>query len=688
MIRDDLPDLLNAYWRLVRDEIGDWAQAISRFLAMIERLRSTPVSGLDQEVERLPFAPLLVALGHRLNGEADASIRVLRETRPALVRETDLSARVDAKFTQDSIARLRARGRAATLAAFFASCGAAQDALELFGKLEEAGRRRTLWETYLVTRCLFAVGDLSNALNVALGGIDELFARRDRLDSGALRLNFGGRIGPSLLNLAASVDLQRGSDEDLRLALFLLDLGRDPLLAEMVHTITRAPLPILLKMDSIRQCWSAEAEAFQWADLLSRTLITHGPSAASRRFEEKLFAAKSATNAAQSHLHETAPSIYSMFFAPGRRLLRSPVERTLVADTQQLLSPDTCVIGYEIMGHDVIGWTLTHEHLSMNRLPLSAEDLTDHVTSVHASCRNGTLAVDAHLAPLADALLTAATDGLETRKRLVIVPSGPLRILPFSILPWRGHPLVVTHTSSVVPSLGLIGDLMARKARTVKNPKIAAFGNPANMRWTSPLGEVSQALNLQHAEREAREVAKLGDAQPRCAELATRTAVLESLREADIVHLATHAVFCSDAPLFSAFLLADGEQLSVLDLMAIESRCSLIVASACRTGESRSTSGNDVLGISRGLLACGASAAVVSLWPIDDAHTADFMIALYRGLLNGMDPARALQEAQIEFVKADPRSATRTRHLVAETSRPRRGSGRESWWAPFVVVGM
>lgn len=688
MTRDDLPDLLYAYWRLVRDEVGDWVSLISPFLATIAALQSTPVNGLNEEVERLPFAQLLIALGHKLNGDAAAAVGVLRDARPALVGSTAFSARVDATLTQESIERLRMHGRAATLATFFASCGAADDALALFGKLEEGGRSRTLWETYLVARCHMSVGDLPNALIVALAGIDELSARRRRLDSGALRLNFGGRIGPSLLSLAASVDLQRGSDDALRLALFLLDLGRDPLLAEMVHTITRAPPPILLKMDSIRECWSAEAEAFQWADLLSRTLITHGPSPASRRFEEKLVAAESARNAAQSHLQQTAPSIYSKFFAPGRRLLRSPVERALVAETQQVLSSDTCVIGYDIVGEDLIGWTLTQKRVSINRLPLSAEELADHVASVHASCRDGTLAFDTHLAPLADALLTAAADGLEASKRLLIVPCGPLRILPFAVLPWRGQPLVATHTCSVVPSLGLICDLRARKARTIKQPTIAAFGNPANMRWTSPAGDVFEEPVLQHAEREAREVAKLGNVQPLCAELATRTAVLKSLREADVVHLATHAVFCSEAPLFSAFLLADGEQLSVVDLMAVESRCSLIVASACRTGESRRTSGDDVLGISRGLLACGACAAVVSLWPIDDAQTADFMIALYRGLLSGVDPARALQEAQIQFVKADPQNPAQTRDLAAKALPALRSYGRESWWAPFVAVGL
>ena len=224
-----------------------------------------------------------------------------------------------------------------------------------------------------------------------------------------------------------------------------------------------------------------------------------------------------------------------------------------------------------------------------------------------------------------------------------------MRALPFAVLPWRGRPLVSTHTCSVLPGLALLGDRAETRREADQKPTIAAFGNPTSMRWTTPAGDRVTAGALNHAEREAIEVSKLGGVDAKCGPSATRDAVVSALESADIVHLATHAVFSSEAPLFSAFLLADGEQLSVVDLMALNSRCSLVVASACSTGEGRPTSGNDVLGISRGLLGCGASGAVVSLWPVDDERTADLMIAFYERLLRG-----ALRRTH-----SAPRSATR-----------------------------
>jgi CHAT domain-containing protein len=172
-----------------------------------------------------------------------------------------------------------------------------------------------------------------------------------------------------------------------------------------------------------------------------------------------------------------------------------------------------------------------------------------------------------------------------------------------------------------------------------------------------------------------------------CGPKATREAARAALHTADIVHLATHARFCEEAPLFSAFLLANGEQLIVVDLIGIESRADLIVASACSTGEGGRTSGDDVLGISRGLLACGARAAIVSLWPVDDEHTADLMIAFYRELFNGLDPARALKEAQLTFFNADQKAPTRAREVPPEEGSTA-AAGTERFWAPFILVGV
>jgi CHAT domain-containing protein len=684
-------ELLNAYCRLVSDEGGQWPRWIGRLTMVFEVLQHPPVGDLSEQVQDLPFAAFLVALGHHLDGNDSASVEALREARAALLDETLLAQRAPT-FTKASIASLRMATRASTLAVFLATSGAYDEAIELFARLEGTGRPRTLWETELLGQSLLSVGQHTGALNVALEGVTELLRRRARLDSGSLRLNFGGVVGFSLIRLAAAAALARADQVGDRLTLDVLDVGRDPLLAELVHTGFKAPEGIQLQMRVIRPCWSTEAEAFQWADLLARVLVQHGPGPNARAIEQRRDEAESTGRAARITLQRTAPSAYSFFFRPGTSLLLHPAslraDSSVVVDAQEQLGRGTAVLGFEILDDDVIGWFLTRDDFSVRRLPSPAPALADYVASVRGSCRAGRLANDQYLAPLSEALLNWVDGIIDSHERLLIVPSGPLRALPFGVLSWRGQPLVHTHTSSVLPTLGLLPDLVRDEQPDTRVATVAAVGGPSAMRWTSPTGEVTALNALQHAAREAREVAKLaGDrGTAYCGAAATREAVMTSLTTVDILHLATHAKFCDEAPLFSAFILADGGQLTVTDLIGIPSRCDLIVASACSTGEGGRTSGDDVLGISRGLLACGARAAIVSLWPVDDAHTADLMIEFYRGLIRGLDYAQALREAQHRFLDTGQRAPTRSRDVLAEVE-PDAARGAERWWAPFILVG-
>ena len=692
MSTDDVPDLLNAYWRLVRDELGDWAPLIARFAPVVNALQTGTVDQMTVQAHDLPFAPLLIALSLSLKGESAAANQVLEAARPSLIGDAVLNKPVAPEFSEDTIGQLRVQNRAAALASFLACCGGDEQALGIFNDLEGAGRRRSLWETYLIARSLLTVDAPAQAVSIALDGVNHLMERRRRLDSGALRLNFGGRVGAELLTIAAAAALRTDEpvEEKQRLALYLFELGRDPLLAEIIYTSTQAPIPILLRLGIIRQSWSAEAEAFQWRELIARRPTS--PGVEYSRLDAKLAAAETAVRAAKSELRDKAPSLYSMFFMPGRSLLRSPVESTVAKDAQGKLPPDTCVIGYDIAGGDVIGWTMTREHVSLQPLTISAETLAMQAASVHRSCTEGTLSANPDLDLLANAILQFADDCIDASTRIMFVPSGPLRALPFAVLPWRGQPLVSTRTCSVLPGLALLGDPTTTPREADNKPTIAAFGNPSSMRWTTPAGDMVTAGALIHAEREAVAVSKLVGATAKCGPGATRDAVVTALESADIVHLATHAVFSSEAPLFSAFLLADGEQLSVVDLMALNSRCSLVVASACSTGEGHPTSGNDVLGISRGLLGCGASGAVVSLWPVDDEKTADLMIAFYDRLLHGMHPANALCAAQRDSLTVGAGGIAATQRDLggppAATAPPKPlQAGPERWWAPFVFVG-
>ena len=135
--------------------------------------------------------------------------------------------------------------------------------------------------------------------------------------------------------------------------------------------------------------------------------------------------------------------------------------------------------------------------------------------------------------------------------------------------------------------------------------------------------------------------------------------------EADIMHIASHAVFRHDNPLFSAIRLSDG-WLSLYDLYGMRLRAALVTLSACETGVSDVLAGDELVGLARGFLQAGAASVVVSLWAVNDASTARLMERFYTHLASGLGPAAAMRRAQIQ-----------QRH---EYPHPYH-------WAPFTVVG-
>jgi len=118
-----------------------------------------------------------------------------------------------------------------------------------------------------------------------------------------------------------------------------------------------------------------------------------------------------------------------------------------------------------------------------------------------------------------------------------------------------------------------------------------------------------------------------------------------------LLHLASHAVFRPDNPLFSWVRLAD-RHLTVAELydeMRLPER-PLVVLSACETGRGQARGGG-LLGMGRGFMAAGANGLIVSLWKAPDQSSAHLMADFYTHLIqNSATPSAALHHAQQQAI--------------------------------------
>ncbi len=136
-------------------------------------------------------------------------------------------------------------------------------------------------------------------------------------------------------------------------------------------------------------------------------------------------------------------------------------------------------------------------------------------------------------------------------------------------------------------------------------------------------------------------------------EEAKELAIMKHLPEARVLHFATHGNITEDNPMASSLELSSGEKLSVHEIMGVELNADLVVLSACNSGRGNQTAGDDLLGLSRALVAGGTKAAVLTYWSVDDLATCLWMQQFYRNLKNGDCAATAAKAAQVFLFKLE-----------------------------------
>ncbi|GAB4517334.1 MAG: CHAT domain-containing protein [Anaerolineae bacterium] len=240
-------------------------------------------------------------------------------------------------------------------------------------------------------------------------------------------------------------------------------------------------------------------------------------------------------------------------------------------------------------------------------------------------------------------------------RHVFIVPHGVLHYLPFHALYDGERFLAERRVVSYLPAASLLRYVVSHARRPLAGGALA-------------VGCSLDGL-LPHAVREARAVAQLWDGDVLLEEEATLDRVREEMAQYRIVHLATHGEFRPDHPLFSGLALADG-WLTTLDVFNLRLDASLVTLSACQTGRSLVSGGDELLGLMRAFLAAGSASLVLSLWPVVDEMAAMLMMAFYQMIHAGHPKGEALCRSQAQFARTE----------AGDVQHP-------YLWAPFFLVG-
>ena len=307
-----------------------------------------------------------------------------------------------------------------------------------------------------------------------------------------------------------------------------------------------------------------------------------------------------------------------------------------------------CVIGRR--GFEIVALGPSGEarhHAQLLQLQLSKFRLGSRYRREFAATIEG--ATTTHLRTLYRELIAPLRQRIGDRA-LTIVPHGFLHYVPFHALHDGSAYLLDATPVAYAPSASVLYLCRTKPTPTARGSLVLGVSDAAAPHIDDEVDAVAAALPRAHVFKGRRaSAARLKSDGPK----------------SRVIHIATHAAFRLDNPMFSAIRLGDGP-LSLFDLYDLRVSAELVTLSGCGTGLNALMGGDELLGLVRGWLYAGAHSVVVSLWDVNDRSTAALMADFYQRLRDNADKSVALRGAMLAARDRDP---------------------HPYYWAPFVLIG-
>lgn len=256
-----------------------------------------------------------------------------------------------------------------------------------------------------------------------------------------------------------------------------------------------------------------------------------------------------------------------------------------------------------------------------------------------------------------------------TVKTLVFVLDGSLRNVPMSTIYDGQQYLIERYAIALTPGLQL---LAPKSLRSEQLKVLVAGATDAPSFEASGLNALDNvAFEIAGVEGTINNVTRLDN------ENFLQEAVREQLKTTpfDVVHFATHGNFSSNPE--QTFLLDWEGRISANDIDTLfkvndpsqEGAVELLVLSACETAEGDKRAALGLAGIA---IRADVRSTLATLWQVNDASTAEFMVRFYEQLSSGtVTKSEALRNVQMSFL---------SEYEGTDYNRP-------FHWAPFTLVG-
>jgi CHAT domain-containing protein/tetratricopeptide (TPR) repeat protein len=559
--------------------------------------------------------------------------------------------------------------------------------LEALDFARRAGANRILAEIYLdLGRLQLALGRKADAANSFSAGVTAARTMRERLVSPRLLAKFAeselsqGRLPEARKLLEEASEITEGLlagvwspwvksrlvgiMDEVFLARIRLEVkataGADRIFAIVEQARGRAVTDLMMGRGLGEKARSAAAKAGdRRISALQAQLWTATGTAARNRILTQILRAEADMVAVS---------------AQSDRLRHSASARSIprLASVRQSLASDEILLEYVVDDPASLVIVSTRESSNIVKLPARTalkKQVADAWTAIQAGIE---------LSPTSPLNELLRIPGLETKKRVIIVPDGDLNRLPFEALTTPAATrLLESHAVGYSPSATALYLIRRRPQPAAQNAVLAVAASPDVQpgQGAAEFGKVTRGVydvdgaalpSLPAAKAEAQMAVETMTSPAN--RLLTGAESTESalkklpLKSFAVTHFATHGLLSSTFPERSALALRPGGQedgfLQAREILNLDLRASLVTLSACNTGTGRLFGQDGVSSLVRPFLASGARAVVANLWTADDSFSLALMTEFYRELANGKPKVVALQEAKLALIRKFGKSAT------------------------------
>lgn len=403
------------------------------------------------------------------------------------------------------------------------------------------------------------------------------------------------------------------------------------------------------------------------------------------------------------------------------------------AEAQQTLDPGTLMLSYIVGKEKTALFALSPSgDLEVKILPLGGKALRSQVRQLLSLIRESR--VDSSIGKqrqlqlrkasqdLYAALLGPVEERIAASERLLILPDGPLHVLPFGALIHGddGQYLATWKPLHIALSATVFAELKQRRQGNAPQApvQLAAFGDPVypqslkkkgdalddSLRGDPTVRSVSERglfdwQPLPYTRREVEGISRLfpdGAAKTFLGPEALEDKVKGLDPKTRILHIAAHGYTDEHLPSSSFLALTipedtgsdavtpqrDNGLLQVWEIFErVRLDADLVVLSACETGLGEEQGGEGLIGLTRAFQYAGARTVMASLWNVQDRATSELMIRFYKHLRAGLPKDEALRQAQIELIRGPIEVINeKGEKILMDASAP-------YYWAGFQLYG-